>query len=125
MDVDSYSCRNNVSREELGPKQERFAELLTLLIDEYEIRCPIRKATPQQTLQHLMEARGLTQKDLRDVFGSKGNAFEVIDGKRAISKTQSKRLAEILSRPTGVCSPELGCLGEGREYLAIPPAATP
>ena len=81
-------------RENLSPEETELAELLTVLIDEYEERrYPIRKASPQQTLQHLMEARKLTQKDLRKVFGSKGIASEVFHGKRSISKTQAKKLA--------------------------------
>jgi antitoxin component HigA of HigAB toxin-antitoxin module len=52
-------------RENPSPEEKELAELLTMLIDEYEgRRYPIRKASPQQTLQHLMEARNLTQKDL-------------------------------------------------------------
>lgn len=82
-------------RDELGTEEQQLAELLTLLIDEYEeTRFPIRKSSPQQTLRHLMEARSLMQKDLREVFGSKGIASEVFHGKRSISKTQAKRLAE-------------------------------
>jgi HTH-type transcriptional regulator/antitoxin HigA len=76
-------------------EQEELAEPLTVLIDDYEERrYPIQKASPQQTLQHLMEARGLTQKDLRKVFGSKGITSEVFHGKRSISKAQAKKLAE-------------------------------
>jgi HTH-type transcriptional regulator/antitoxin HigA len=41
-----------------------------------------------------MEARGLTQKDLWKVFGSKGIASEVFHGKRSISKAQARKLAE-------------------------------
>jgi HTH-type transcriptional regulator/antitoxin HigA len=75
-------------------EEKEVAELLTLLIDEYEERRhPIRKATPQQTLQHLMEARELTQKDLWKTFGSKGITSEVFHGKRSISKAQAKKLA--------------------------------
>jgi HTH-type transcriptional regulator / antitoxin HigA len=45
-------------REDLSPEESELAELLTVLIDEYEERrYPIRNASPQQTLQHLMEAR--------------------------------------------------------------------
>ncbi len=76
-------------------EQEELADLLTVLIDEYEERrYPIQKASPQHTLQHLMEARGLKQKDLRKVFGSKGITSEVFHGKRSISKAQAKKLAE-------------------------------
>jgi HTH-type transcriptional regulator / antitoxin HigA len=81
--------------DDLTPEQKGLAELLIVLIDEYEgRRYPIRKAKPQQTLQHLMEARSLTQKDLWKIFGSKGIASEVFHGKRSISKAQAKKLAE-------------------------------
>lgn len=82
-------------RERLSPEEKELAELLTVLIDEYEERrYPIRKASPQQTLKHLMEARRLMQKDLWKVFGSKGITSEVFHGKRGISKAQAKKLAE-------------------------------
>lgn len=81
-------------RENPTPEEGELAELLTVLIDEYEERRhPIRKASPRQTLHHLMEARNLTQKDLWKIFGSKGIASEVFHGKRSISKTQAKKLA--------------------------------
>ena len=73
------------------PAVKHFANL----IDEYETRrYPIPNASPRQTLRHLMEARDLTQKDLWKVFGSKGIASEVLHGKRAISRTQAKKLAD-------------------------------
>lgn len=81
-------------RENPTPEERELAELLTVLIGEYEERRhPIRKASPRQTLHHLMEARNLTQKDLWKIFGSKGIASEVFHGKRSISKTQAKKLA--------------------------------
>ncbi len=77
-----------------SPEQDILAELLTVLIEEYEERrYPIRKADPCQTLRHLMEARGMSQKDLWNIFGSKGITSEVFHGKRSISKTQAKKLA--------------------------------
>lgn len=41
-----------------------------------------------------MEARRLAQKDLWRVFGSKGITSEVVHGKRSISKTQARKLAD-------------------------------
>ncbi len=77
-----------------SPEEKELAELLTVLIDDYEgRRYPIRKSSPQQTLHHLMEARHLTQKDLWKILGSKGVTSEVFHGKRSISKTQAKKLA--------------------------------
>jgi len=76
-------------------EEKELAELLTVLINEYETRrYPIPQASPQQTLRHLMEARDLTQKDLWKLFGSKGVTSEVFHGKRAISRTQANRLAD-------------------------------
>lgn len=81
-------------REDASREEKELAELLTVLIEDYEERrYPIRKASPQQTLQHLMAARSLTQKDLWRIFGSKGITSEVFHGKRSISKTQAKKLA--------------------------------
>jgi len=76
------------------PEEQELAELLTVLIDEYEERrFPIRNASPRETLEHLMEAKNLSPKDLWKIFGSKGLTSEVLHGKRAISKAQAKRLA--------------------------------
>jgi HTH-type transcriptional regulator/antitoxin HigA len=84
-------------------EEKELAELLTLLIEEYqERRYPVRWSTPQQVLRHLMEARDLTQKDLWKVFGSKGIASEVLNGKRSVSKTHAKKLAQLFH-----VSPEL------------------
>jgi HTH-type transcriptional regulator/antitoxin HigA len=82
-------------RDRLSREERELAELLTVLIDEYEERrYPIPRASPRQTLQHLMEARKLTQKDLWKVFGSKGITSEVFHGKRSISKAQARKLAQ-------------------------------
>jgi HTH-type transcriptional regulator / antitoxin HigA len=82
------------------PEQQELAELLTILIDDYEERhFPIRKSSPRQVLHHLMEARSLTQKHLWKVFGSKGITSEVFHGKRSISKAQAKKLAAFFHVP--------------------------
>ena len=81
-------------REDTSREEKELAELLTVLIEDYEERRhPIPKARPRQTLHHLMEARNLMQKDLWKIFGSKGITSEVFNGKRSISKTQAKKLA--------------------------------
>jgi len=82
-------------RDELSPEEDELAELLTVLIGNYEEhRHPIPQASPHRVLQHLMEARNLTQKDLWDVLGSKGVVSEIVRGKRSKSKRQAKKLAK-------------------------------
>ena len=82
-------------REDVSREEEELAELLAALIEEYEDRrYPADPVSPHAMLQHLMESRGLTHKDVWRVFGSKGVASEILNGKRSISKAQAKRLAE-------------------------------
>ena len=77
------------------PEENELAELLTVLVVEYEERrYPIRKPRPHEMLQHLMESNRLRQKDFWKVFGSKEIASEVFHGKRVISKAQAKKLAK-------------------------------
>lgn len=76
-------------------EEDRLLDLLSTLVEKYEEEnYPIDPSAPHEILQHLMEARGLKQKDLVDLFGSSGRASEAINGVRPISKIQAKSLAE-------------------------------
>ena len=80
--------------ESLSPEESKLLDLLVHLIEQYEDKhYPIDPVHPHAMLQHLMEARSLTHKDVWPLFGSKGVASEVLNGKRSISKTQAKKLA--------------------------------
>lgn len=79
----------------LSPEEDSLLELLSVLVEAYEDEhYPIPEAAPVEMLKFLMDDRGLKQADLLPVFGSSGIASEVINGKRSISKTQAKKLAE-------------------------------
>ena len=79
----------------LSPEEDRLLKLLAKLVEDYEEENhPIHEAPPNEVLKHLMEVRGVRQKDLLSIFGSDGTASEVVNGKRGISKTQAKALAE-------------------------------
>ncbi|MBC7910229.1 MAG: helix-turn-helix domain-containing protein [Pyrinomonadaceae bacterium] len=81
--------------ENLSPEEDAILRLMAKLIQDFEEKFyQPRDVTPLEMLHHLMEARGLKQSDLLEVFGSKGIASEVINGKRSISKTQAKALAK-------------------------------
>ena len=81
--------------EELTDEQSELFDLLVTLIEQYENKhYQLKAATPHEILNELMLARELKQKDLIEVFGSKGIASEVINGKRSISKNQAKALGE-------------------------------
>jgi len=87
-------------REDLSPEEEALAEVLTLLIEDYEEkRHPLPRVSPNESLNSLMEERGLKHKDIWPVLGNKGAATEVLSGRRSISKAQAKRLAEFFRVP--------------------------
>ena len=86
--------------EELSAEEEKLLKLLVRLIEDFEERFyRPSEATPLEVLNHLMEARGVKQSQLWEVFGSKGIASEVLNGKRGISKTHARALANYFHVP--------------------------
>ncbi len=82
--------------EDLTPEEREYAGLLAVLIEAFEdASYALEGSTPASRLQSLMDEHGLRQRDLLDVFGSRGIASEVVSGKRAISKMQAKKLASL------------------------------
>ena len=80
--------------EKLSAEEVKLLKLLARLIEDFEQKYyRLRAAEPLEVLQHLMEARGIKQSQLWSVFGSKGIASEVLSGKRGISKTHARALA--------------------------------
>ena len=78
----------------LSPEEERLLETLAILIESYEDEhYSMPEVAPNEVLKFLMEDRELKQKDLVHIFGSTGITSEVVNGKRAISKAQAKKLA--------------------------------
>ncbi|HLK19447.1 MAG TPA: hypothetical protein VKT81_10835 [Bryobacteraceae bacterium] len=88
---------------ELTPEEESLAELMTLLVRQFEdSKYPLGHAEPLEALRILTEDRGLRQRDLIPVFGSSSVASDVFNGKRAISKAQARRLAEYFHVPVSL-----------------------
>jgi len=75
--------------------EKELAELLTLLIEEFEERqYQLPQTNPLDVLTFLMDQHGLRQKDLVDVFGTPSIVSEVLSGKRELNKEHIKRLSE-------------------------------
>lgn len=80
--------------DKISPEEETLLDLISDLVEKYEDEhYPIPEASATDILRFFMEDRGIKQSDLLPVFGSSGIASEVINGKRAISKAQAKKLA--------------------------------
>jgi len=97
------SIEDLMTKESLSPEENTVYDLLITLISAFEAKTyPIRDSSPSETLLHLMEARGLKQKDLTGILGSKGVVSEVVNGKRSISKAQAKNLAVFFHVSPGI-----------------------
>jgi HTH-type transcriptional regulator / antitoxin HigA len=79
----------------LTPEEKDLADLLTLLIEDFEERrYQLPKASPLEAITFLMDQHGLKQKDLVDVFGTPSIVSEVLSGKRDLTKEHISRLSK-------------------------------
>jgi HTH-type transcriptional regulator/antitoxin HigA len=75
--------------------EKELADLLThLIMDFEEKRYRLPRTGPLDVLRFLMDAHGLRQKDLVDLFGTPSIVSEILSGKRELSKSHIKRLSE-------------------------------
>jgi HTH-type transcriptional regulator/antitoxin HigA len=85
--------------DEISEEEGRLLELLSILIEEYEGRAhPLPKAEPHKMLAYLLEEKNMKPSDLWTVL-PKSRVSEILNGKRSISKTQARQLAELLRVP--------------------------
>ena len=83
-------------RTDRSPEETVLLKLMATLVKEFDQQHPQPEpASAQEVLLHLLEENGLKQKDLVGKIGSKGVVSEIVNGKRAISKSQAKTLAEM------------------------------
>ncbi len=87
-------------RADLSVEEEQLAEMLTILIEDFEEKhYPLPPAPPHEALKALMEERGLRHRDIWPVLGNKGATSEILNNKRSVSKTQAKKLAAFFHVP--------------------------
>ena len=78
----------------LTSAEQRLAELLTLLIENFEDKAhALKPAKPTDVLNELIEANSLRQKHLVDVFGTPSIVSEVLNGKRGLTIEHIKKLS--------------------------------
>ena len=77
------------------PEENALCQLLLRLIDDYQERhSVVPDLAPHELMRALLEASGKRQADLLSIFGSRSRVSDAVNGKRAISKQQAKRLGE-------------------------------
>jgi len=78
----------------MSAAERRMAELLTLLIEDFEEKhYALKAASPIEILHELMLANHLRQKDLLDIFGTPSIASEVLSGKRRLNTEHIRKLS--------------------------------
>jgi HTH-type transcriptional regulator/antitoxin HigA len=84
-----------IERGEAGHEEQTLHSLLSTLVREYDERGEqLPTGNSLQVLQFLMEQRALRPVDLTPIFGARSVASLVLSGKRKLSKTHIRRLAE-------------------------------
>ena len=87
----------------LSAAEQRLAELLTLLIENFEEKAySLKAAKPIDILIELMEANRLKQKHLVDVFRTPSIVSEVLSGKRGQTIEHIKKLSRRFHLSPGV-----------------------
>ncbi len=80
--------------EKLTPAEQRLAELLVLLIEDFEERhYALKPASGIEALEELMQSNGLKQKDLVNIFGTPSIISEVLNGKRKLTTEHIRKLS--------------------------------
>lgn len=79
----------------LSRGEQDYFETLMLLVEDYDRRHQPAQSEPDPitVLKHLMEENDMTVSDLGQLLGSKGNASEILSGKRSLSKAHMATLA--------------------------------
>ncbi|MCX7015302.1 MAG: helix-turn-helix domain-containing protein [Candidatus Sumerlaeota bacterium] len=79
------------------PAQAARRDIMFTLMEAYEAEhCPFDSSdvTPVEILRTLMEDRGMNASDLGRVLGNRSLGSLILNGRRELSKTHIKRLAE-------------------------------
>jgi HTH-type transcriptional regulator/antitoxin HigA len=85
-----------------SPQADRL-EVLALLVEQYEKQhYPIHDVDPIEFIEHVMDSRGLTRKDLEHVIGTRGRVADVLNRVRPLTLEMIRRLVTQLELPAEV-----------------------
>lgn len=89
-----------------APEQSAEAdwlEVLALLVEAYEkTHCPIAAPDPVSFIEHVMDARGLTRKDLEPFIGPRGRVADILNRTRPLSIGMIRNLTSGLNLPADI-----------------------
>jgi HTH-type transcriptional regulator/antitoxin HigA len=78
-------------------------DVLTLLVEHYEKKhFAIGDPDPIEFLEHIMESRGLSRKDLEPMIGPRGRVADILNRTRPLTLEMIRRLVTQLGLPAEV-----------------------
>jgi HTH-type transcriptional regulator/antitoxin HigA len=81
--------------------------LLSYLIEEYEDQhMPMSDASPQEVILFMMDMKGLKQKDLVPILGTKGYVSKILNGAAGIPLESIDALGQLLGIPVEALIPK-------------------
>ena len=87
----------------IGTKESDYADILALLIDEYEKKYyPISAPDPIEAIRIRMEEMHLKQIDLVQEIGGKSRVSEILNKKRKLTVDMIRKLTEKLNLSAGL-----------------------
>ena len=86
-----------------GTAEADRLEILVMLVEAYEAEhYPIPDPDPIALIVHVMEARGLTRRDMEAYFGSRARVSEILNRRRPLSLEMIRKLQSGLGLPADV-----------------------
>lgn len=86
-----------------GTAEADRLDVLVMLVEAYEAKhYPIPDPDPIALILHVMEARGLTRRDMEPYFGSRARVSEVLNRRRPLSLEMIRKLQRGLGLPADV-----------------------
>ena len=85
-----------------SPEADRLDVLVTLAEQYEEEHHPINPPDPIELLLHVMDARGLTRRDLQPYLGGRTRVSEILNRRRPLTPAMIRRLQEGLGLPADV-----------------------
>ena len=77
--------------------------MLTLLVEHYEkTHFPIADPDPIAFIEHIMDSRGLSRKDLEPMIGPRGRVADILNKTRPLTLEMIRRLVVQLNLPADV-----------------------
>lgn len=88
---------------EAGTEDADRLDILVLLVEAYEAaHYPIPDPDPIELILHVMDARGLTRRDLEPFLGSRARVSEIINRRRPLSLEMIRKLQAGLGLPADI-----------------------